>query len=392
MKTPLPPGFDTLEAFVEAFGQNAAGLVAYVDAEERMRFASQPFAKWFQTTREDLLGAKLSDIYSPEAYAQFAPYVKRALAGEDVHYERQAERPDGGTCWISVNLRPHRDRSGRVMGLFSCALEVEELKRTHDALGRALEEIATHIQNTPLAVVEWSADIRVKRWSPQAQAIFGWTTGEVLGKTSVEIGLVHPESLPNVRALTRDLVEGNTRRNRMLARNFTRDGKVIWCEWYNSAFFEDDKLSSILSFAEGRHRARGCRGAAAPGRGQRRAHGAAEPQLARRAPGARHRAREPQRGPHRAPLHRPRPLQEGERHARARRRRRGAAPDRRAHPRVRARGRYRGARRRRRIRRAARDRRASRHARHHRRPRARGLRAALRLAGRLPCTAARASA
>ncbi len=181
MKSSVPPGFDSLDDFVEAFAQNAAGLVAYVDAEERMRFASQPFAKWFQTTREALLGVKLSDVYSPEAYAQFAPYVKRALAGEDVHYERQAERPDGATCWISVNLRPHRDRSGRVVGLFSCALEVDELKRTHDALGRALEEIATHIQNTPLAVVEWSSDLRVKRWSPQAQAIFGWTTGEVLG-------------------------------------------------------------------------------------------------------------------------------------------------------------------------------------------------------------------
>jgi diguanylate cyclase (GGDEF)-like protein len=37
----------------------------------------------------------------------------------------------------------------------------------------------------------------------------------------------------------------------MLARNMTRDGRVIWCEWYNSAFFDDNgKLASILSLAE----------------------------------------------------------------------------------------------------------------------------------------------
>lgn len=250
MKTPLPPGFTSIDEFLEAFAEDAGGLVAYVDTEERMRFASQPFAEWFQTTREALVGRKLSEIYSPEAYAQFAPWVQRALQGEVVHYERQAQRPDGDEYWISVNLRPHRDAAGRVVGLFSCALEVKELKHTHDALGRALEEIATHMQNTPLAVVEWSSELRVKRWSPQAQATFGWTTGEVLGKTSVEIGLVHPDSLENVRTLTRELTDGGARRNRMLARNYTREGKVIWCEWYNSAFFENGKLASILSFAE----------------------------------------------------------------------------------------------------------------------------------------------
>jgi diguanylate cyclase (GGDEF)-like protein/PAS domain S-box-containing protein len=107
------------------------------------------------------------------------------------------------------------------------------------------------MENTPLAVVEWSADLRVKRWSPQAEAIFGWPVEEVLGKKSSEIGLVHPDSLEMIRGLTRELTEGRARRNRMLARNITRDGRVIWCEWYNSAFFDDQgKLASILSLAE----------------------------------------------------------------------------------------------------------------------------------------------
>ena len=42
--------------------------------------------------------------------------------------------------------------------------------------------------------------------------------------------------------------QGRARRNRMLSRNLTRDGRAIWCEWYNSAFFTPDgKLASILS-------------------------------------------------------------------------------------------------------------------------------------------------
>ncbi len=247
----VPPAFESAGAFLEAFARDVGGLIAYVDREERMRFVTQRYAEWFQTTREALIGRTLADLYSPEAYAQFGPWVKRALQGEDVHYERQAVHADGNSYWISVNLRPHRDPRGEVVGLFSCALEVKELKRTHDALGRALEEIATHIENTPLAVIEWSAEIRVKRWSPQAESIFGWHLDEVLGKTSIEIGLAHPDSVQTMRDLTRELIDARSKRNQMLVRNFTRDGRAIWCEWYNSAFFDEaGRLASILSFAE----------------------------------------------------------------------------------------------------------------------------------------------
>ncbi len=247
----LPASFDSAEAFLAAFSRDVGGLVSYVDSEERILFASDALAAWFNSTPENIHGKSLTELYGKEHYAHFAPWVRRALAGEEIHYERHAHAPGGGMVWLSVNLRPHRDASGKVVGLFSCALEVSELKRTHDALGRAAQELATHIENTPLAMVEWSADIYVKRWSAQATAIFGWEVDEVLWKKPSEFGLVHPESLENVQALTRELVEGRARRNRMLARNVTKDGRTIWCQWYNSAFFDEEgKLSSILSLAE----------------------------------------------------------------------------------------------------------------------------------------------
>jgi diguanylate cyclase (GGDEF)-like protein/PAS domain S-box-containing protein len=250
-KTALPKGFDSADAFLAAFQRDVGGLVSYVDNDERIRFASEALAAWFNAKPEEICGKTLPEVYGAESYGHFAPWVKRALAGEEVHYERLANSPGGAMTWLSVNLRPHRDAGGKVVGYFSCALEVSELKRTHDALGRAAQELATHIENTPLAMVEWSADIYVKRWSAQATAIFGWEVEEVLWKKPSEFGLVHPDSLENVQSLTRELVEGRAHRNRMLARNMTKDGRVIWCQWYNSAFFDEEgKISSILSLAE----------------------------------------------------------------------------------------------------------------------------------------------
>ncbi|HEY4997505.1 MAG TPA: diguanylate cyclase [Usitatibacter sp.] len=247
----LPDAFPSSDRFMEAFASTVGGLISYVDASGRLQYASKALADWLGRPPEALIGRTLVEIYGPEAYDQFHSWTKRALAGEDVHYERQAMRADGSSRWLSVNLRAYRDAQGKVAGYFSCALEVNELKRTHDALGRALQELATHIENTPLAVVEWSSDIHVKRWSPQAEAIFGWKVDEVLGKKPSAFALVHPESLDMVRSLTRELVEGRAKRNRMLARNVTKDGRTIWCQWYNSAFFDDGgRIASILSLAE----------------------------------------------------------------------------------------------------------------------------------------------
>jgi len=246
-----PEGFASPEDFLAAFSETVGGLLSYVDAAGRVRFASRALADWLESTPEALIGMTLAEVYGPETYRQFERWTERALAGEDIHYERLAARRPGDMRWLSVNLRPHRDPAGRVLGYFSCALEVNELKRTHDALHRALQHLASHIENTPLAVIEWSGSIEVMRWSPQAEAIFGWRAEEVLGKRPSHFGLVHPDSLATVQALTRELVTGAVPRNRMLARNNTKDGRTVWCQWYNSAVFDEHgRFASILSMAE----------------------------------------------------------------------------------------------------------------------------------------------
>ncbi len=246
---PAPPApFDSAKSFLAALVQDSGGIISFIDTEERVRFATQRFADSLGIPLPQILGRTVRDLYGPEAYATISPWLRKALAGEEVQYERPATHADGRSHWVSVNVRPSRDAEGRVIGLFSSTLEVRELKRTHDALGHALEEIATHMENTPLAVVEFSRDRCIKRWSSQAEAIFGWTLAEVRDRRPMELGLVHEESMQMVRDLAEEMIEGRAKRNRGLIRGVTRAGRAIWCEWYNSAFFDaEGSLVSILS-------------------------------------------------------------------------------------------------------------------------------------------------
>jgi diguanylate cyclase (GGDEF)-like protein/PAS domain S-box-containing protein len=243
--------FEGADEFLAAFARSSGAVVTYIDAGERVRFITEEGARWLGKPVASIVGRTLRELHEPDSYAFFEPYLRRALAGGHAQYERNMRHADGQVHWVSVSLAPCRDASGRVVGVFGASLEVLDLKRTHDALGHALEEIASHMENTPLAVMEFGADLRIKRWSPQAAEIFGWSFEEVRGKLATDFAFIHPDSLEHVRSITRALVQGVERRNRVLARNLTREGRAIWCEWYSSSFFDDSgRLASILSLGQ----------------------------------------------------------------------------------------------------------------------------------------------
>jgi PAS domain S-box-containing protein len=108
-----------------------------------------------------------------------------------------------------------------------------------------------HLENSPLAVIEWDREGRVVRWSPMAEQIFGWSAAEVIDKYWHELSIVYPEDFDLVCELTNQLLQNKVPRNVCCNRNYTKDGSVIYCEWYNSALIDESgTLVSSFSFAK----------------------------------------------------------------------------------------------------------------------------------------------
>ncbi|MEG4208697.1 PAS domain S-box protein [Microcoleus sp. S13_B4] len=106
-----------------------------------------------------------------------------------------------------------------------------------------------HLKNSPMAVIEWDSEFRVVRWSPMAEQIFGWSAAEVIGKYWHQLSIVYQEDFEQVCALTNELLHSREPRHVSRNRNYTKDGSVIYCEWYNSALIDESgKVVSILSF------------------------------------------------------------------------------------------------------------------------------------------------
>ncbi|HEX2211319.1 MAG TPA: PAS domain S-box protein [Longimicrobium sp.] len=107
----------------------------------------------------------------------------------------------------------------------------------------------------PLASVEWDAEGRVARWSPEAEALFGWTSDEVKGRRATEWPFVHPADDAQVRQVSSDLRDGRARQTFSANRNLTRDGRTLHCEWYNTALIDAQgrmlgQLSLVLDVTE----------------------------------------------------------------------------------------------------------------------------------------------
>ena len=102
---------------------------------------------------------------------------------------------------------------------------------------------------SPLALIGFDEAARFIEWSPQAEAIFGYTADDVMGKTMDEIGFVFPDDTAHVSGIVAQLRAGTAAWNSGENRNRHKDGHVVWCRWFN-AFVNRGDFRGFISLAE----------------------------------------------------------------------------------------------------------------------------------------------
>ena len=147
------------------------------------------------------------------------------------------------------------------------AISLDNAARTQELLAAAAREAAhrnearlrAHVENSPLAVVEFDPRLTVIGWSSAAERLFGWTADEVLGRPVSALRWIHEDDLASVEQEASHLLSGERARSMLQNRNLHKSGAVIHCEWYNSGIRDESGtllsiLSQVLDVTE-RHRA-----------------------------------------------------------------------------------------------------------------------------------------
>src|SRR6185295_6119005 len=180
---------------------------------------------------EQVTGKAISDLLE-KGFARYDNLPLQTKHGErrEVEfvgnvYEEESRRV------IQCNIRDITDRK---------AAE-EELQEVH-------RRLMFHVDNTPLAVIEWDKDFRVSRWSPSAERMFGWKADEVFRKRITDWKFVFEDDIDAVEGIRPRQLRGAETHGVSRNRNYTSDGRVLYCEWYNSVLYDTSgALETILS-------------------------------------------------------------------------------------------------------------------------------------------------
>ncbi len=133
-------------------------LIGYIDAEERLRFCNRALAAFAGARAEDLIGQPLRQLFGDDIYRLIEPYVRRALAGERVQFQRSQRRAGGALVDLDVTYVPRHGLLGQVEGFYSLLTDITELKRL-DRMKSEFVSTVSHELRTPLTSIRGSLGI-----------------------------------------------------------------------------------------------------------------------------------------------------------------------------------------------------------------------------------------
>jgi PAS domain S-box-containing protein len=139
---------------------------------------------------------------------------------------------DGSIRWFLDEARVVHDEAGRPMFHHGFLLDITERKELEAALHESDEELRRekqHVESlleiSPVAIVTLDLEERVTSWNPAAEALFGYTEAEALGRTVQEL-ILRTESLAREGAsiMEQALAEGAAHR---VTRRMRKDGVFV---------------------------------------------------------------------------------------------------------------------------------------------------------------------
>ena len=126
------------------------GLIHTATAEGQLEVANRQTLEYFGKTVEELRKWTTGDAVHPDDLPYTIEAVRRAVqTGEPASWELRLRRADGVYRWFQYRSLPKRDSQRRISGWYSLLTDIEDRRRTEEALRSSERNLAAIINTIP---------------------------------------------------------------------------------------------------------------------------------------------------------------------------------------------------------------------------------------------------
>ncbi len=143
---------------------------------------------------EEVIGRPYNLLHTPESRAKNEPGRELKIAAENGRFEEEAPRmrKDGSIFAAHVSLFPLRDERGEVTGFVKVTRDISERSKSGKAILESRRRMEAIVQSAMDAIIGFDEELRILLFNPAAEAIFGYSAAEVLGR---QVAILFPKRL-----------------------------------------------------------------------------------------------------------------------------------------------------------------------------------------------------
>jgi diguanylate cyclase (GGDEF)-like protein/PAS domain S-box-containing protein len=202
----------------------APALLAYLDLEQRFRFASQTHRSWLGVHPERLLGQTLLEVIGKRNHRAASAALAEAYAGRLASYE--GELYDGQRRrYAHGNFQPDFDADGNVCGVFTALVDITERRALELQLHESEQRFFSAFQHAAIGMALTHPDGSFLRVNAAVCQMLGYHEEELLALGIVDV--THPDDMAADAELQQQLLAGQRDSYHMEKRNFHKSGRVV---------------------------------------------------------------------------------------------------------------------------------------------------------------------